>query len=530
MSELCGPGGAVPGTRPPVDFDALAVLGRSDVDPAVPAGAGVRADARFDALHAELAKLASPGASGHVDWCAVLNLAVGLLRERGKDLLVGCYVASALLQLGGAAGLRCGLEVVGDLIERHWDAMSPPVSRMRARRGALQWLLDRVDAMRDAACSGAYAAELVEQLRDAARRLDVLLAQRDDDAPTMRAVTAFANRLPVASIEAGDASEASQANETKVSGAMGEFSESVAAPKVEHAPAEPTERPASRAVADAAHQSTSLAEAAGRERALAQLHRIATAFSQAHWADVRGFRLRRFANWSSVHVLPDTKEGSGRTRLAAPNAQVVCVAKGIDVRGEPVDAIRFAEEQAQAFPLWLDLQRIAARALGRADGDCTDAQREVEAAVRALLSRLPGLDSLKFADGTPFADDATRAWLTGLGAAKAASIPPAQPLPTTGGPERAPRDACEASADDGVDYARALAASGQFDLALDAIQRAIDRAPSAERRFKARVRLCELARDHWSHEIPDAFARGVIEPIRQHDLLAWDRRCCINRV
>ncbi|MCU9952169.1 MULTISPECIES: type VI secretion system protein TssA [Burkholderia] len=538
MSELRRAGGAAPGARPPMDFDTLAVLGRSDVDPAVPAGAGVRADARFDALHAELTKLASPGASGHVDWSAVLNLAAGLLRERGKDLLVGCYLAGALLQLGGAAGLRCGLEVVGDLVERHWDAMSPPVSRMRARRGALQWLLDRVDAMRDAACGGAYAAELVEQLRDAARRLDALLAQRDDDAPTMRAVNAFANRLPVESIESGDASET---YETKVSGAMGEFSASVAAPEVEHAPAEPTGPPASRANADAAHGPTSLAEAAGRERALAdalaQLHRIATAFSQAHWADVRGFRLRRFACWSSVHTLPDTEEGSGRTQLAAPNAQVVDVAKGIDGHGEPADAVRFAEEQAQAFPLWLDLQRIAARALARVDGDCTDAQREVEAAVRALLARLPGLDSLKFADGTPFADDETRAWLAGLGepggAAKAASIPPSSPaalapplpLSTTGEPELAPRDA---HVDDTVDDARALAASGQFDLALDAIQQMIDRAPSAERRLKARIRLCELAHDHCSHEIPDAFARSVIEPIRRHDLLAWDPELALD--
>ncbi|KWC31118.1 type VI secretion system protein ImpA [Burkholderia ubonensis] len=535
MSELRRADGAAPGARPPMDFDALAVLGRSDVDPAVPAGTGVRADARFDALHAELTKLASPGASGHVDWCAVLNLAAGLLRERGKDLLVACYLAGALLQLGGAAGLRCGLEVVGDLVERHWDAMSPPVSRMRARRGALQWLLDRVDGMRDAPCDGAYAADLVEQLRAAARRLDALLAQRDDDAPTMRAINAFANRLPV---ESGDSNET---NETKVSGAMGEFSASVAAPKVEHAPAEPTGRLASRANADAAHQPTSLADAADRERALAdalaQLHRIATAFSQAHLADVRGFRLRRFACWSSVHTLPDTEEGSGRTQLAAPNAKVVDVAKGIDEHSEPADAVRFAEEQAQAFPLWLDLQRIAARALARMDGDCTDAQREVEAAVHALLARLPGLDSLKFADGTPFADDATRAWLAGLcapgGAAKVASIPPSSPvalapqLPpsTTGQPELARRDA---HVDDTVDHACVLAASGQFDLALDAIQQMIDRAPSAERRLKARILLCELARDHWSHEIPDAFARSVIEPIRRHDLLEWNPELALD--
>ncbi|WP_063534691.1 type VI secretion system protein TssA [Burkholderia sp. MSMB1589WGS] len=532
MSERPRPGGAAPVARPPVDVDALAALGRTDIDPAAPAGADVRADARFDALHAELAKLASPGASGHVDWRSAMNLAAGLLRDRGKDLLVGCYLAGALLQIGGAAGLRCGLEVVGDLVERHWDAMSPPVARMRARRGALQWLLDRVDATRDAgaaACGRACPAELVGQLRAAARRIDALLAERDDDAPTMRAVNAFADRLPVEPVESVE----SNAMDAPVE--VGETSASLAARSTGQASVEPADRTALRANADAARQPASLADAAGRERALAdalaQLHRIAAAFAQADWTDVRGVRLRRFACWSSVHTLPDTEADSGRTRIAAPNAQIVDVAKGIDVQGEPADAVRFAEEHAQAFPLWLDLQRIAARALAR--GDCADAQREVEAAVRALLARLPGLDALKFADGTPFADDATRAWLAGLsvqgGARNAAAPLSSSPsLPMTGDPDRAQGDAREAAADDAIDRASALAASGRIDLALQAIQQAIDRAPGAERRLRARIRLCELARDHWAHEIPDAFARGVIEPIRRHDLLAWDSELALD--
>ncbi|AOJ10196.1 type VI secretion system protein TssA [Burkholderia mayonis] len=514
-------GSASSGACMNVDFEALSVLGRTDVDPDAPAGDGVRNDARFDVLHTELAKLASPGAGGQVDWRAVANLATELLRDRGKDLLVGCYLAGALLQIGGAAGLRCGLEVVGDLIERHWDAMSPPLSRMRARRGALQWLLDRVDAMRDAgtvACGGASPNELIDQLRAAARRIDALLAERDNDAPTMRAVNALADRLPVEPVEPDAAN---------VLDAMDEAPANIADASAEHASAAPAGRTGRRTNVDAARQPASLNDAVGRESALddalAHLHRIATAFAQADWTDARSFRLRRFACWSNVRALPDTEVDGGRTRIPAPNAQVVDVAKGIDVHGEPADAIRFAEEHAQAFPLWLDLQRITACSLARAGGDCADAQHEVETAVRALLGRLPGLDALKFADGTPFADDATRAWLARLsapiGAADTAS-PSSSPM--TEEPDRARSDAHEACADDAVERARALAANGQLDRALHAIQAAIDRAPSAECRLKARIRLCEFVRDHWAHEIPEAFARGVIEPIRRHDLLAWD--------
>lgn len=567
MSERRPPGGATARARMPIDVEALAVLGRTDIDSAMPAGADVRADARFDALHAELAKLASPGASGQVDWRAATHLAAELLRERGKDLLVGCYLAGALLQTGGAAGLRCGLEIVGDLVERHWDAMSPPVSRMRARRGALQWLVDRVDAMHDAgaaACGGACSAELVAQLRAAARRIDALLAERDDDAPTMRAVHAFAERLPVEVVEvvevadeadvaeATDVAETAETAEADAHGSTGGPAAEIAIAAAEQALIDPAGRAApsagtdTNANADAARQPAPLDEAAGRERALAdalaQLHCVATAFAQADWADARGFRLRRVACWSSVCALPETDAENGRTRIAAPSASIVGAAKSIDGDGEPVAAVRFAEAHAQAFPLWLDLQRIAARALARAGGDGADARREVETAVRALLARLPGLDALTFADGTPFADDATRAWLGELGAPVVAAdavspsslplsprpSPPERSSPMAGEPARAPGDACGASADDAVDRACAFAASGQLDLALHAIQHAIDRATSAEQRLRARVRLCELARDHWPHEVPEAFARGVIEPIRRHDLLAWNPELALD--
>lgn len=400
MSERRPPGGAAARARMPIDVEALAVLGRTDIDSAMPAGADVRADARFDALHAELAKLASPGASGQVDWRAATHLAAELLRERGKDLLVGCYLAGALLQTGGAAGLRCGLEIVGDLVERHWDAMSPPVSRMRARRGALQWLVDRVDAMHDAgaaACGGACSAELVAQLRAAARRIDALLAERDDDAPTMRAVHAFAERLPVEVVEvvevadeadvaeateateateAADVAETAETAEADAHGSTGGPAAEIAIAAAEQALIDPAGRAApsagtdTNANADAARQPARLDEAAGRERALAdalaQLHCVATAFAQANWADARGFRLRRVACWSSVCALPETDAENGRTRIAAPSASIVGAAKNIDGDGEPVAAVRFAEAHAQAFPLWLDLQRIAARALARA--------------------------------------------------------------------------------------------------------------------------------------------------------------------
>ncbi|KVP81061.1 type VI secretion system protein ImpA [Burkholderia ubonensis] len=530
MSVLPQSGSALQGARIAVDDDALASLGRIGIDPATSAGADVRGDARFDALQAELAKLASPSASGQVDWGVVATLATELLRDKGKDLLIGCYLAGALLQIGGPAGLQCGLDVVGDLIEYHWDAMSPPASRMRARRGALQWLLDRVDAMRSvqlATCSYAYPATLIEQLHTAVRRIDALMAARDSDAPTMRALRAFADQLPVEP-DANDGADSSGAED--VSDPTDEAPARVADAYAEPVSSESAGRPAQREVVDTFREAASLDDAATRERslddALVQLHRIATALAQADWTDARSFRLRRFASWFGVHMLPDTEADCGRTYIAAPNAQVVDVAKRIGEQGEPADAICFAEQQAQAFPLWLDLQRIAAHALARAGGGCAGAQHEVEVATRTLLERLPGLDMLKFADGTPFADDATRAWLAEL----SASIDSVNITysPVLDEPSRTRNDAPKDCIDDSIDRIRSIAAGGRLDQALRMIQGSIDRAPSAADRLRARIRLCELVRDHWPHEIPDTFARSVIEPIQRHDLAAWDSELALE--
>ncbi|MGY4730801.1 type VI secretion system protein TssA [Burkholderia pyrrocinia] len=492
-----------------MNIESMEDLGRTNIGPVASGDVCVRDDARFDALQAELAKLASPGASSQIHWDRAVDLAAELLRDRGKDLLVGCYLAGALLYVSGAVGLRCGLLIVGDLIECHWDTMSPDISRMRARRGALRWLVDRVEAALDerfVARWGAYPRELVEQLRAAARRIDTLLSERDEDAPSMRAVRAFADMLSVES-EVVDEMDAMPDEVEETDAANGQANSSSKSDVTELTTTPP---------------SIPLDNEAARERAIedtsAHLHRLATAVAQADWTDARSFRLRRFACWMNVGTLPDAQADTRRTRIAAPNAQIVDVAKGIEANCDPVDAIRFAEGHVQAFPLWLDLQRIAALALGRWGDGGVAAQQEIKTATCALLARVPGLEALKFADGTPFADDDTIAWLGRI--SMAACDPNRDNLEVPDEPNDGP--------DDTVDRARTLAAGGRLDLALRMIQDAIDRSASAEYQLRLRIRLCELVRDHWAHTKSDVFAHRVIESIRRHDLLAWDPELALD--
>ena len=58
------------------------------------------------------------------NWRAVKKESLGLL-NRSKDLRLGVYLANALLNTDGFAGLSDGLELIRGLVEKHWDTVHP---------------------------------------------------------------------------------------------------------------------------------------------------------------------------------------------------------------------------------------------------------------------------------------------------------------------------------------------------------------------------------------------------------------------
>lgn len=59
------------------------------------------------------------------DWRPVLHLAPDLLAESSKDLEVAALLTEALLRQHGYAGLRDGLRLIRELVERYWDQLYP---------------------------------------------------------------------------------------------------------------------------------------------------------------------------------------------------------------------------------------------------------------------------------------------------------------------------------------------------------------------------------------------------------------------
>lgn len=475
-----------------MDIALLNGIGREPVTSMLPAGTDARDDPRFDALQAEIGKLSNPGVDGSTDWAQVAQLASVLLVSRGKDLLVAGYLHAALVQQSGLDGLNAGLQVIGDMVENFWPDMFPPLARPRARRNAIQWLLDRTELV--AGEQRWYELDpqpepLMTGLQAAARRLDALLREKDEEAPSLRSLLALIDRIPVAETAAPAAPQMAVGGggvETASASAL-----AASAPSTSFAPGP--------LAGDPSQALTQVTE---------HLNPLADALMAADIQDARAYRVSRFANWCNLEALPPA--ANGLTQIGPPITQVLDALERLHQEGaDGQDAIRFAEAQLPAFPLWLDLQSLCATGLARLGEAGNAARREVERATRDLLDRLPGLVGLSFSNGMPFANGRTLDWIAGLGSAEGASV------------ERGAQTAADRLAP-ATAQARALAAEGELEAAVSLLQRAIDDAADPPTQLRARIRMCQLLSTHREGRVPLPFAHVIVEQLLRHDLERWD--------
>lgn len=466
---------------------------------AAPQGYDVRDDPRFEALQQTLAALSSPN-SVEVDWDRVADLASDLLTQAGKDLLVASYLAGALLQNGGLAGLAEGLGVLADMIDRYWQTMYPPLTRVRGRRNALQWLLDRIDRV---ATEQQWEAldpqppELIALLQMQATRLEQALAQHDPDGPSLNSLLASLSRLPMqegpkdaaATPTATSSGRAAMtANRSDVGGAMLD--------------APPSLGDASLEVSLAATQE--------------HLFRLADALLAADARDPRAYRLNRVAAWFDFGQLPPNEDGE--TRITAPMNDVVEAATRLRDGGLDMEMVRFAEAQLPAFPCWLDLQYWAGTALERMGDAYAPAQQAVKAATQAWLLEVPGVVSERFSNGMPFASEESVAWLkefVRFGEPTGVDAEAVFPATRAGRPPRVTPDATLARA-------RQMAVNGELDAAIALVQAAISNAARAQDRLRARIALCELLCEYRPSAAWRPLAQATIDDIEHHDLEVWD--------
>jgi type VI secretion system protein VasJ len=173
--------------------------------------------------------------------------------------------------------------------------------------------------------------------------------------------------------------------------------------------------------------------------------------------------------------------------------------------GNPVVIIGAVEQAVASRPFWLDLQRFGAQAAAQAGHE--NIVHAIRSSTADLVGRVPGLPALAFSDGTPFADDATRAWLQALAGAGMGETTPMigeDPLAET------------------LDGALELAGKGDLDGAV----RVLHDAPAGNAGGRARLRrglhVVRLCLNGGRPRVAAALVAGLTEEADRRALEEWE--------
>lgn len=403
-------------------------LGRSPLQLEAPAGVDPREGTTFALLSEQMDKLTDIHSPGEPDWAQVADLSQRYLRTEAKDLAVACWMMAAWVRLHGTPGLVAGATVLNDLHRSHWDTMLP--ARVRARRNLMAWLIEwlgkTLNAL-DEAQLQPLEPEAHQNLLDAWGGLDDFLQEQDGDAPSLLALGARLRNLPVV-----QAAPEATAAETPAAGTPVGDTAAPAAPTHLPAPSVTAVMPVAPVCSPSdIHTAQDLETVV--EKHLDALRPLLDIGVASHPTIPWVYLLTRTYAWGMLQVLPPATEDI--TRIPAPpQPEQDILDRLLSAQSPDTSALlQFTESRLPIYRFWLDLNYHSWKVLsGMPEGGA--AATTVASEVSRLLSRLPGLERLSFANEQPFARPATRQWLAGLSvsgsAAATTAVPPSSPSDT----------------------------------------------------------------------------------------------------
>lgn len=347
------------------------------------AGEDVRFSSEFEALEAELAKAQSMHESGQVDWLQVQVLSEALLRTQSKDLRVAVWLTWALYQRESFAGLLAGIGMLHHLCEQHWVEIHP--GKARTRSAAINWLVLRLEQVLGDSVPIKEQLPLFRCMVEHLQGLDAVLTEHlAGDAPLLlplcrrlkSMVQRAADSLPEPGVVAAVVTQVQQvASQLFTPGTPIE-----------------NEKDAQKALRGLQEHARPLCAWWLRQKAI----------------DLRALRLNRTMLWLPIDMVPERNSEQMTMLRGLPTDKLKAYEEAY-ANGQYADLLVEVEASVARAPFWFDGQRLTWECLHALNAD--QAMREVEFHFALLLQRLPGVVELRFHDGTPFADPATRSWI-----------------------------------------------------------------------------------------------------------------------
>ncbi len=142
-----------------------------------------------------------------------------------------------------------------------------------------------------------------------------------------------------------------------------------------------------------------------------------------------------------------------------------------------------------------------------------DAGDVIAAETLQYIKRLPGIEKLAFEDGTPFANDETRAWLKTLADKQAA---PAAGMGVAG------TERIWQAIDEALAQARKLLRESKVGEALHQLHEGLGRAPSIKERFLWRQGLCRLLLEMKQPRLALPHMQDLLADIDTYKIEQWE--------
>lgn len=415
--------------HPLLNIGSTAIAGES------PCGINAKYEPSFEALEAELAKQESLAAE-QVDWKEVKALATDLLQNTTKDYLVGCYLAHSLSVTEGYTGLLIGIKILEAFTENYWQESFPPAKRLRARKTAIEWLVEKTSQHIEATPPTNADNEIIVELAKSVKNLDYALSDKmEAQSPNMAELNRALKKLKqsaefeLKAIADKAAPVAAVAEPAPVPTASPEVAQDaavieapVAAPiqetvaPVAAAPVAPTPVAAATGASSSkpvAINNSALASEGDAKKLYKQvqdaLRQLADFHAGQKAADPKRYRYSRAALWDSLEKLPPNKDG--KTQLPKPAPDKFKKLQELFEQGDFIAVLDQAEKSASKMPYWFDGQRIIANSLAALGGEFTKAAEALISELKQFLTRIPNIINLCYSDGTPFADEQTLLWV-----------------------------------------------------------------------------------------------------------------------
>ena len=469
-------------------------LGKAPISESRPAGQEARNDADFELLAREIEKMSSPTLSGTLDWQLVLRLSAEILGKKSKDLLVMAYLSVALLKTEGLKGFADSVHIIREALESFWEDMFPPQKRIRGRKNAVEWWQEQVSAQVRLLGGQKWPKAERDVFLDDLNAIDAFLGNHMEDAPLLLAM--INNISEVVEEEAEPVPEVKTPPQPPPAGA------GVNAPPPPGRPS--PHAPSDGDVPDADHL---------LQQGLEVLGRAATLLAEREPLSPLAFRLNRLAAWTAVISLPPA--AGGRTLLPAPDGQIVEILAGLHKSRNWRDLLEAAESRIRQYLFWLDLNHYVVVALE--ESGHTEASAVVKAETHLYLQRLPGMETLSFENGLPFADEETRRWLATLGGKKS----PAAGNGEGGGNIRE-------IVEDQIEAALKANRENRLPAALGSFLDKLNHAPSARERFVWQLGLCRLLLLVKQPRLAAPHLRELLQTLDTYRLETWEPELAVE--